>query len=100
MKYKDFQTKGQLVYQKMQNHELLTQEDLEIIQMIVLDPLMEFVRREALFRLVYIFGMGNEEVNEDLLEEVEETISDAIDESWYLYDDIDERIAKVLKEGE
>ena len=98
MKYRDFQTKGQLVCKKMLNHESLTLEDLEVVQMVMLDPLQEFVRREAPFRLINIFNLGNEEVDTDLLEEVEETIRDVIDEKECLYDDLDKEIGKILEE--
>ncbi len=98
MKYKDFQTKGELVCKKMLNHEPLTPEDLEVIQIVMLDPLQEFVRREAPFRLVNMFDLGDEEVNEDLLEEAEKTIRDVIDENEGLYKDIDEKIEEALEE--
>ena len=99
MKNKEYQTQGLTIYQKMQNGEQLTKEDMQEIKRILQDPLQEFCKREAPFRLCEFHNKAEDEVNEDLLGEVADIIRDVIDNSEQLYDDIDSNIrAKALKE--
>lgn len=99
MLYKDYQTNGEKVYQKLQNGKKLTKEDLETIKIVLNDPLQEFCRREAPFRLTEFHNVSKEtEVDEILLENVTETIRDSIDGCEKLYDDMDSDIEKNLEE--
>ena len=99
MLYKDYQTNGEKVYQKLQNGKSLTKEDLETIKIVLNDPLQEFCRREAPFRLTKYHGVSKKaKVDEILLENVTETIRDNIDGCERLYDDMDSEIEKSLEE--
>lgn len=101
MKYKEYQTKGQLIYQKLFIGEELTEEEKKELMLILQDPLEEFCKREAPFRLYEFFGKSEEEVDEDLLEKVEEEIRNTIDYDSDIYDRMDTAIREVLsKEGE
>lgn len=100
MKYEDYKTEGELVYQKLKEGKTLTEKDLEIIKTVLHDPLQEFCKREAPFRLCDFFAMAKHEVDEGLLGKVENTIRNVIDCSEGLYDDIDSEIGAVLEKEE
>ena len=89
MKYSEYETEGQLVLKKLLKNEPLTEEDKRIIVKVMMDPLQEFVKREAPFRLCEILNMENQEVNEETLDRAEEIIRDGIDNCEALYDCID-----------
>lgn len=99
MEYK-YRTKGELVSKKIQNDEPLTKEDKQIIKEVMQNPLQEFIRREAPFRLTDIFGLSEEEIDEDLLEKTEEAIRYVIDCDEDLYDSIDRKISELLDQKE
>jgi hypothetical protein len=97
MKYEDYRTEGEIVYQKLKEGEALTEKDLEVIKTVLYNPLQEFCKREAPFRLCDLFAMAKHEVDEGLLGEVEDTIRNVIDCHVGLYDDIDSEIGAVLE---
>lgn len=90
MKYGDYQTKGQIVSQKIQKNQQLSDEDKKIIAQVMMDPLGEFIKREAPFRICEILKMEDQEVDEDTLDKAEEIIRDAIDFCDDLYDRMDD----------
>ena len=90
MKYGDYQTKGQIVSQKIQNNQQLSDEDKKIIAQVMMDPLGEFIKREAPFRICEILKMEDQEVDEDTLYKAEEIIRAAIDFCEDLYDRMDD----------
>ena len=90
MKYREYSTKGQLVLQKLLENKPLTEEDRRVILRVMMDPLQEFVKREAPFRLCEILRMENQEVNEETLDKAETIIRDVIDNCEALYDCIDD----------
>lgn len=92
MKYSEYSTEGQLVLQKLLKNEPLTEEDKRVILGVMMDPLEEFVKREAPFRLCEILKMEDQEVNEETLGKAEEIIRDVIDNCEALYDCIDNEL--------
>lgn len=93
-------TEGEKILNKIDSGEELTVEDMENLRLILCDPLQEFCRREASFRLTEFHGLKNKDLTEDLLEETAETIRDVIDESEFLYDSIDSAIRNMMEELE
>ena len=79
MKYCEYETEGEKVFRKMRYKEPLTEDDLRVIQQILQDPLQEFCKREAPFRLTEFFGIANEEVDQNVLKRTEEVIRGTID---------------------
>lgn len=98
MKYREYSTEGQLVLQKLLENKPLTEEDRRVILRVMMDPLQEFVKREAPFRFCDIFGMEDQEVNEETLEKAETVIRDVIDNCESLYDLIDSELRYELSE--
>lgn len=90
MKYGEYETEGQLVLKKLLKNEPLTEEDGHVILKVMMDPLGEFVKREAPFRLCEILNMENQEVDEGTLDKAEIIIRDGIDNCEALYDRIDD----------
>lgn len=90
MKYREYSTEGQLVLQKLLENKPLTEEDRRVILRVMMDPLQEFVKREAPFRLCEILRMENQEVDEETLDKAETIIRDVIDNCEALYDCIDD----------
>lgn len=90
MKYREYSTEGQLVLQKLLENKPLTEEDRRVILKVMMDPLQEFVKREAPFRLCEILRMENQEVDEETLDKAETIIRDVIDNCEALYDCIDD----------
>ena len=90
MKYSEYETKGLLVLKKLEKGEMLTEEDRDTILDVMTDPLGEFVKREAPFRLCEILNMENQEVDEETLDKAEIIIRDGIDNCEALYDRIDD----------
>ena len=89
MKYREYSTEGQLVLQKLLENKPLTEEDRRVILWVMMDPLQEFVKREAPFRLCEILKMEDQEVDEETLDKAETIIKDVIDNCETLYDCID-----------
>lgn len=89
MKYREYSTEGQLVLQKLLENKPLTEEDRRVILWVMMDPLQEFVKREAPFRLCEILKMEDQEVDEETLDKAETIIRDVIDNCEALYDCID-----------
>lgn len=89
MKYSEYSTEGQLVLQKLLENKPLTEEDRRVILWVMMDPLQEFVKREAPFRLCEILKMEDQEVDEETLDKAETIIRDVIDNCEALYDCID-----------
>ena len=90
MKYREYSTEGQLVLQKLLENKPLTEEDRRVILWVMMDPLQEFVKREAPFRLCEILRMEDQEVDEETLDKAEIIIRDVIDNCEALYDCIDD----------
>ena len=97
MKYSEYSTEGQLVLKKLLKNEPLTEEDKCIIVKVMMDPLGEFVKREAPFRLCEILKMEDQEVDEGTLGKAEEIIRDGIDNCEALYDRIDDDLRYELE---
>lgn len=98
MKYKEYLTEGQIISQKLARHEKLSEEEMQIVTQVMMDPLGEFIKREAPFRLCEILKMDDQEVDEDTLGKAEEIIRDAIDFCEDLYDRMDDDLRYELLE--
>lgn len=85
------------VTQKLLNGEKLTEEELVYTAGVLIDPLQEFCKREAAFRLRSMFNLDDKSA--ELIEgEVEDAIRDIIDENEDLYDTIDSKIRDIIDE--
>ena len=65
-----------------------------------LDPLDEFCINEAKFRLTDIFGIPEESISDDLLEDTAESIRNTIDDCEELYDQMENGIREIIEQYE